>query len=203
VEVRRDDFRVTRHVKRTETTVIFAVDASGSAALERLAEAKGAVEHVLADCYVRRDQVALIAFRGTSASLLLPPTRSLTRVRRTLTALAGGGTTPLASGIDAARVLAEDCRRRHRTPLVVLMTDGRANVTSRGDHDVTTARQDAVASARALRRAAIPTLFLDTSPRKRPRAQALATEMAARYLLLPHLDAAGISRQVRSLSTES
>ena len=62
--VRKDDFRITRFKQRSETTTIFVVDASGSAALHRLAEAKGAVELLLADCYVRRDQVALIAFRG-------------------------------------------------------------------------------------------------------------------------------------------
>ncbi len=104
VHVRRDDFRIARYRSRTRTAVIFAVDASGSAALHRLAEAKGAVELVLAECYVRRDEVALIAFRGTAAEVMLPPTRSLARAKRTLAGLPGGGGTPLASGIDAARV---------------------------------------------------------------------------------------------------
>ena len=54
-----------------------------------MAEAKGAVELLLADCYVRRDRVALIAFRGTDAELLLPPTRSLARARRSLAGLPG------------------------------------------------------------------------------------------------------------------
>jgi magnesium chelatase subunit D len=98
IEVRRDDLRIGRFQQHSETCVIFSVDASGSLALQRLAEAKGAVEQVLADCYVRRDQVALIAFRGARAELLLPPTRSLVRVRRTLAGLPGGGTTPLAAG---------------------------------------------------------------------------------------------------------
>ena len=89
VEVRPDDFRVTRFKQRTRTTTIFVVDASGSAALNRLAEAKGAVELVLADCYVRRDHVALLAFRGRGAELLLPPTRSLVRAKRSLAGLAG------------------------------------------------------------------------------------------------------------------
>ena len=89
VEVRQDDFRISRIRKRTETTTIFAVDASGSAAFQRLAEAKGAVELLLADCYVRRDQVALLAFRKDGADLLLPPTRSLVRAKRSLTGAAG------------------------------------------------------------------------------------------------------------------
>ena len=64
LEVRRDDFRIVRFRQRIGTTTVFAVDASGSSAMHRLGEAKGAVELLLADCYVRRDQVALLAFRG-------------------------------------------------------------------------------------------------------------------------------------------
>jgi magnesium chelatase subunit D len=202
VQVRQEDFRVTRFRRPTETSVIFSVDASGSAALQRLAEAKGAVEQVLADCYVRRDQVALIGFRGDEATLVLPPTRSLARARRCLAGLAGGGTTPLAAGIDAARELALAARKQGRTPLVVLMTDGRGNVTRDGRRVATDATADALDSAQALRAAGIPTLFLDTSPRPRPRARALAEAMAARYVPLPYVDAAGVSRQVQALSAD-
>ncbi|MEM9860719.1 MAG: VWA domain-containing protein, partial [Myxococcota bacterium] len=133
VLVRQEDFRVRQHRQPTETCVIFAVDASGSAAMKRLAEAKGAVEQVLADCYTRRDHVALLALRDDEARLVVPPTRSLTRARRCLAGLAGGGATPLASGIDGARLLAHDQRARGRTPLIVLMTDGRANVSRSGE----------------------------------------------------------------------
>ena len=199
VEIRKDDFRITRYKQRTETSVIFAVDASGSAALQRLAEAKGAVEQVLADCYVRRDHVALIAFRGTGAALLLAPTRSLVRVRRSLADLAGGGTTPLAAGIDAALSLALDARKRGQTPVLVLMTDGRANVTRDGGEGRAKAAADASSSARAVRLAGVRALFLDTAPRPQPPTRLLAAEMGARYLPLPYLDAVGISRQVQSL----
>ena len=203
LRIYREDFRVRRFVRRKESCVIFAVDASGSAALQRLAEAKGAVEHVLADCYVRRDHVALIAFRGTQASVVLPPTRSLARVRRELSALAGGGTTPLASGIDAALSLADDARKRGRTPLLVVMTDGRGNVTREGEASVARAREEALESSRRVRGTGIPTLLLDTGPRARPRVRTLANEMNARYLPLPRLDAAGVSRQVQQLARES
>lgn len=200
LDVRKQDFRVRQFRQRTETCVIFAVDASGSAARQRLAEAKGAVERVLADCYVRRDHVALIAFRGTKATLVLPPTRSLTRVRRRLAALAGGGTTPLAAGIDAAVALAHDSRRKGRTPLVVVMTDGRGNVARDGQQGTTKAQEDALESCRRLRESGVPTLLLDTAARPRPRAHRLAEEMRALYLPLPYLDSASISREVQSLA---
>ena len=90
MEVRRDDFRIVRFRQRIGTTTVFAVDASGSSAMHRLGEAKGAVELLLADCYVRRDQVALLAFRGQGATLLLPPTGSLLRAKRSLAGLPGG-----------------------------------------------------------------------------------------------------------------
>ncbi|MDT8346143.1 MAG: VWA domain-containing protein, partial [Thermohalobaculum sp.] len=106
IEVRRDDFRIRRFRERSETTTVFVVDASGSAALARLAEAKGAVELLLAEAYRRRDHVALISFRGQGAELVLPPTRSLLRAKRTLSGLPGGGGTPLASALDAAAEVA-------------------------------------------------------------------------------------------------
>jgi magnesium chelatase subunit D len=104
--IRKEDFRIKRFKQRSATSTIFVVDASGSSALQRLAEVKGAIELLLADCYIRRDEVALIAFRGQTAELVLPPTRSLTRVRRSLAAIAGGGGTPLSVAIASATTLA-------------------------------------------------------------------------------------------------
>jgi magnesium chelatase subunit D len=198
IEVRREDFRITRHKQRTGTTTIFVVDASGSSALHRLAEAKGAVELLLADCYVRRDRVALIAFRGRGAELLLPPTRSLVRAKRSLAGLPGGGATPLAAGIDAAVGLADAVRRKGDTPVVVMLTDGRANITRSGEGGRARAEDEALAAARGLRTAGLAALLIDTSPRPQPQAQRLAHEMHARYLPLPHADAAALSTAVRA-----
>jgi magnesium chelatase subunit D len=202
VEVRREDFHVARFKQRTETTTVFVVDASGSAAVNRLAEAKGAVEYLLADCYVRRDRVALISFRGPGAELLLPPTRSLVRAKRGLAGLPGGGGTPLAAGIDAACGLADALLRRGETPTVLLLTDGRANIARDGTAGRPQAEDDALAAARLLRLDGINALLIDTSPRPQPFAQRLATEMGAAYLVLPYADAAAVSNVVRA-STEA
>jgi len=197
IAVRADDFRIRRFRQRGSTTVIFAVDASGSTALHRLAEAKGAVELLLADCYSRRDSVAVFAFRGRAAELLLPPTRSLVRARRSLAGLPGGGGTPLASALDATAQLAEAVRRRGDTPLAVLLTDGRANVGRDGRPGREAAEAQALGAARRLRAAGLDALLLDTSPRPNPAARQLADEMGALYLPLPHADAAAVSAAVR------
>lgn len=202
VHVRADDFHVRERAERRETTAIFAVDASGSQALARLAEAKGAVEWLLADCYVRRDRVALIAFRGRSAELLLPPTRSLVRAKRSLAGLPGGGGTPLAAGVDAAAALADAVRRRGDTPLVVLLTDGRANVGANGQGGRPQAEADAWAAARRLRGAGFAALVVDTSAQPAPQAARLAAEMGARYVPLPARGGSGAAQQVARLVRE-
>ncbi len=196
--VQPDDVRITRFRQRTETTTIFVVDASGSAALNRLAEAKGAVELVLADCYVRRDRVALISFRGGAAEILLPPTNSLVRAKRSLAGLPGGGGTPLASGLEAAFTLADAVRRKGQSPVVIVLSDGRANVARDGAPGRAHAEEDAIAAGRLLRAAAVPSVLVDTSPRPAPQAKRLAGEMGALYLPLPFAGAEALSRAVIS-----
>lgn len=198
VEVRRDDFRITKFKQHAETTTIFVVDASGSAALHRLAEAKGAVELLLADCYVRRDQVALVAFRGRAAELLLPPTRSLVRAKRNLAGLPGGGGTPLAMGIELAAALADQVRRRGQTPIAIFLTDGQANIARDGSPGRAKAEEDARTAARALRAAGFTAMMIDISPHPRPAARALAAELGGTYLPLPYADASTIATAVRA-----
>lgn len=195
--MRKEDLRIRRFEERSARVTIFAVDASGSAAAARLAEAKGAVELLLADCYVRRDNVAVLAFRGSKAELLLPPTRSLVRAKRSLAGLPGGGGTPLAAGIEAALALAEAVRRRGETPVVVLLTDGRANIARDGEPGRTRAGEDALAAAMQLQAAGVTALLLDTSPQPQPMARQLAAQMGAAYLPLPHAGAAELSQAVR------
>ena len=196
-----EDFRVTRFRQRTRTLTIFAVDASGSSALHRLAEAKGAVELLLAECYIRRDQVAVIAFRGRAAELLLPPTRSLVSAKRSLAALPGGGGTPLASAIISAMALAHQAQRRGETPTLVILTDGRANIGRGGAPGRESAQEDALHAARAVTLSRIGALFIDTSPRPNPFAQRLAATMRAKYIPLPYANAHSLSAIVAGTRT--
>jgi magnesium chelatase subunit D len=198
LRVSRDDLRVRRLVHKVGTTVIFVVDASGSSALARLNEAKGAVELLLADSYVRRDRVALVAFRGTRAELVLPPTRSLARARRALAGVPGGGGTPLATALDVTRALAIAVRRGGGSPLVVLLTDARANVRRDGAGGRPQAESEARDAARGLAGDGVPSLLVDTSARPGPFARELAAAMHATYLPLPSGDPRRVGAAVRA-----
>ncbi|AUX70539.1 magnesium chelatase [Porphyrobacter sp. HT-58-2] len=187
--MRKEDLRIRRFEERAARVTIFAVDASGSAAAARLAEAKGAVELMLAQAYVTRSEVALVAFRGTSAELILPPTRSLTRARRMLAELPGGGGTPLAMGLNVAREVAEAVIARGRSAALVILTDGRANIAADGSPGRAQAKDDAEAAAKAICARGIDALVVDISARPGPEGAALAQALGGRFLALPRADA--------------
>ena len=203
IVVRKEDFHVTRFRQSGQTTTVFVVDASGSSALNRLAEAKGAVELLLADCYVRRDSVAVLAFRGQTAELILPPTRSLARAKRSLAALPGGGGTPLANAIEASMLLADQRRKKGETPIVVLLTDGKGNIARDGKPGRAQAATDALAAAAEMRLRGFSTLLVDTSPQAQDAAKNLAQVMGAQYLALPYAGANTLNQAVRAVAGRS
>ncbi len=197
--MRKEDLRIRRFEERAARVTIFAVDASGSAAAARLAEAKGAVELMLGQAYVTRSEVALVAFRGTSAELILPPTRSLTRARRTLAELPGGGGTPLAMGLNTAREVAEAVIARGRSAALVILTDGRANITADGSPGRPQAAADAEAAAKAISARGIDALVVDISARPGPEGAALAAALGGRFLALPRADARMITAAINAV----
>jgi magnesium chelatase subunit D len=199
IHIRTSDLRVRHFEQRSETLTIFAVDASGSSALSRLAEAKGAVEMMLAQAYVKRSQVALIAFRQSAAEILLPPTRSLTRARRALAALPGGGGTPLAAGLIAAGQLAESASRSGQTALIAVLTDGKGNVAMDGSANRTVAMEEANQAARNVAMLGVSSIVIDISPRPREEAAALAVALNGRYLPLPQAQSAAMVAAIESL----
>jgi magnesium chelatase subunit D len=129
VALTADDLRTALREGRETNLVLFCVDASGSmAARRRVTEVKTAILSLLLDAYRRRDKVGLVTFRGLSAEVALPPTRSVEVAARRLVELPAGGRTPLAEGLlEAASVLRRERIRDPRLrPLLVVVTDGRA-----------------------------------------------------------------------------
>ena len=186
IRFRAEDLHTKQYLKRRGTITIFLVDASGSSATQRLSEAKGALEELLGQCYIRRDEVAMLSMRGSKVEIVLPPTRSLVRARRNLATLPGGGGTPLASGLRSANEMAISLERKGLTPIIVIMTDGKANVNLNGVGGRVGAHHDALATAKELRMKNHRILFVDTSPQPEKLAQELANAMAAQYFPLPY-----------------
>jgi magnesium chelatase subunit D len=181
---------------REGNLVIFVVDASGSmAARDRMAAVSGATLSLLRDAYQRRDKVAVITFRQAEAQLLLPPTTSAHIAGRRLSRFDTGGKTPLAEGLLAAHALVvrEKVHDRARRPLVVVLTDGRANA---GPDPLVRSR-----SASALlvaEGAAAVVVDCETSYVRLGLAQQLAAQLGAPTVRLEQLRADYLTRAVRS-----
>ena len=200
--IRHSDLRHKRYMDHSDRLLIFTVDASGSAAMARMGEAKGAIELLLAEAYARRDHVALIAFRGSQAEVLLDPTRSLVQTKRKLAALPGGGATPLAAGLMAAQTMAVQARRKGLTPTIITLTDGRANMALDGTADRTQAAADAQHVARTLRTVNVDSIVIDTGRRPERSLAQIAEILGGNYIALPRADARSLSDAVtQSLDT--
>jgi magnesium chelatase subunit D len=201
VLIRAEDFHIQRYQQRASSCVILALDASGSAALQRLAEAKGAVELLLQQSYARRDSVCIVAFRGAQAQLLLPATRSLVRAKRAMTGLPGGGGTPLALALKMAHEQAMQLQRQGVTPILVVLSDGRANVTLQGVGGRAQAQADAQRWAQQWQLSGHRALWIDTSMQPDAQAQQLAASLGAGYLPMPHVQAQRMAQSMDRLRT--
>ena len=198
LRIETGDIQVQIRVRPLGSRSIFVVDASGSQAMRRLGEVKGAVELLLAESYRSREEVALVVFRDRNARVLVPPTRSLTRAKRLLRGLAGGGGTPMARGIERALELAVAGRRDGKACRILLLSDGRPNVNRQGLGGRASAMDDALALAREVQRQQIPFVVLDTSPRGMDFLRDLAGAAGGHAHHLPRADARRIRDRVTS-----
>lgn len=190
-----------KHFKRKAGTLfIFAVDTSGSMALNRIAQAKGALVRLLQQSYIKRDRVALICFRGRGADVMLRPSGSAARAKRLLDTLAIGGATPLAAGLTSALEIARFTRGQSTERIVLLLfTDGRANVSLRVDEKLNRAtRQREIESeleqvGTALQQADVMTIVVDTQNRftSGGEAEKLAGMIRGNYVYLSSVASSG------------
>ncbi|OAN45089.1 magnesium chelatase ATPase subunit D [Chloroflexus islandicus] len=212
IHLRADDLHIKKYRSKAGTLFCFLVDASGSMALHRMRQAKGAVNSLLQQAYVHRDQVALLAFRGERADLLLPPSQSVELAKRALDVLPTGGGTPLAAALLAAYQISEQARSRgiFRTT-IVLITDGRPNVPLKADptmdknRRLEQARQEVQQLAGRLRAAGIGAVVIDTQRSfvSRGEAQQLAAWLGGRYVYLPNGRGDQIANAVIAASEEA
>ena len=169
---------------------------SGSLAVGRLAEAKGAIELLLANAYSSRDLVALISFRGDNAETLLTPTRSLSKTKRVLCSLPGGGGTPLASGLMSALKLSIDYSQKGFSPVSIILTDGKANIDLDGEKGRIKALEDSSQVSKLFVSNKLKTMVIDTSQRISQTAKDLAKNLGGEYVLLPRANAHQLSNML-------
>jgi len=196
VNVTHADLRTKVRSRKTGTSIILCVDASGSmGASRRIDAAKAAALELLTDAYVRRDRVSLVAFRGDGADVVLPPTASIELAKLRLGELPVGGSTPIAAGIRASLDIAATEKRRDATVVswIVLITDGRANVGSGG----VLGSEDALRAARQISEAGVHAVVIDTDTTgKGGAALAIATAARGDYVRLPVISGGGIVASV-------
>lgn len=196
--LRRGDLRQKVRVRRTRNAVCFVVDASWSmAADERMRATKAAVLSLLRDAYQRRDRVGLVSFQRDYARVLLPLTNSVDLAQKRLQSMPTGGKTPLARGMLTGFELLDRARRQDDevVPLLVLLTDGQANVAMGS----LPPQQEAYMIADFIAAHDVRAIVIDTEhPNfERGLSKSLAEHLKGRYYHLEDLREGGLAEAVR------
>lgn len=192
------DLREKVRERKIGNLIVFVVDASGSmAAEERMTAAKGAILSLLIDAYQKRDSVGMVAFRKDTAELVLPPTRSVDLAQKCLAELPTGGRTPLAHGLKLGLETIRNylARDKEAVPLLVLISDGRANISLYNGDPV----EDAKTVAEEIRLAGINSIVLDAEQDfvSLGLLKQICNRMGGKYLRLEDLNASAIASAVR------
>lgn len=199
VILRRSDLRQKIRVRKTRNAVCFVVDASWSmAAEERMRATKAAILSLLRDAYQRRDRVGLVSFQRDYATLLLPLTSSVELAQKRLQNMPTGGKTPLSRGLLLGYEVLDRARRQDPEvlPLMVLLTDGQANV-SMGDLPP---QVESYALADFIATQSMRTVVIDTEHPvfERGLARTLAEHLKGHYYRLDDLREGGLVELIRS-----
>jgi magnesium chelatase subunit D len=197
--INKEDVKIKKFRDKSGTLFIFMVDASGSMALNRMRQAKGAVASLLQNAYVHRDQVSLISFRGKQAQVLLPPSQSVDRAKRELDVLPTGGGTPLASALFTGWETAKQARTKGITQIMfVMITDGRGNIPLQAAYDPNAEKaskeqleKEIEALALSIQADGVASIVIDTQMNYLSRGEApkLAQKLGGRYFYLPNAKA--------------
>lgn len=163
VIIKSQDIREKIRIGKISTATLFVVDASGSmGAANRMESAKGAVMSLLMDSYQQRDRIGMVAFKGDTADVLLPLCSSVDLAYDSLRELPTGGKTPLGAGLNSGLnlLLGEKRKNDETIAIMVLISDGRANVSVNGGK-LGTVKEELLAIAEEARSAGIHVIVLD------------------------------------------
>ncbi len=199
-----DEQDIREKVKESKigNLIVFVVDASGSmGAQQRMMAVKGAISSILTDAYQKRDTVSLVVFRGNAAEVVLPPTNSIVLAKKTMDKMPTGGKTPLGDGLIKAHelIVKEMSKNAKIRPMMVLLSDGRGNVSISGSKPMEEIEKICV----VIKESRYPVLVLDseTGMLTLGFAKRLADKMNANYLKLDDLRTETISTAVNMFSS--
>jgi magnesium chelatase subunit D len=186
--INKSDILAKRFIGKKGSSILFVVDASGSMGVEELmGHTKGIVLNLLKDAYLNRERVGMITFRGTSAEVVLPFTKSINIAKKKLTDIKTGGKTPLSISIKKAieAIEKEHIKFKENEKVLIFFTDGRANISIYGKDPF----EEAVMLARILKKMDLKSFVIDTDPTwiSYPYAKELAKEMGAQYYKLSQI----------------
>ena len=168
------DLRKKVYKRPRKTLIVFVVDASdsmGEGAYARIKSAKGAVLAILAKAYQKRHRVGMVAFRDERADVVLQPTSSLPLARQQLRALPTGGATPFADGLMKGwrMVKTERLKDPGIRPLLVILSDGEANVPHDPSLRLTEVMPELFLIAERIGRDKVSSISIDTRPLHQPK----------------------------------
>jgi len=167
LELRPEDLRQKVRERKARSLLILVIDGSDSVmARQLMPKTKRVLLALLQNAYEKRDRVAMLVFRFAQGRVVLPPTRNFTRARRSVEELYIGGCTPLATGLLEGLRLAETERLRDPTtkPILIVLTDGLANIDLSGNMRRDTPRRDALNVAQEIATRQVSTVMIDTNP---------------------------------------
>ncbi len=199
ISIEPSDIRTKKRIRKIGNTIVFVVDSSGSMGVsQRMKETKAAILSLLVDAYQKRDKVALVVFKQSKAELLLPPTSSVELAKRLLENIPTGGKSPLPHGLMAGLqcIISELKRHKDCKPLLVLISDGRANVSmNKNLKPIEEANQIAL----QIKQMHIDSVVIDTEKNyiRLGRLQEISDSMDAKYLRIEDLKAASIIRAIQ------
>ncbi len=199
INIKKEHIRVKQREKRTGVSILFAVDSSGSMGVKKRMEAvKGAVMSLLKNAYEKRDKVGILSFRRDRAEELLPFTRSIDLAQKKLEKLSTGGKTPLSEGLLKAYniIKTEMKRNKEAIPVLILLSDGKANFSFSGKEPVV----ESLEIAEKIKKAKIKCIVIDTEEGfiKLEMARTLSEAMGANYYKLDDIRSEDLIQLVKN-----